>query len=442
MKKMIILLLAILVCRPVLATMSSTIARESLFTGDGSTTAFAFTFPIVNTSDIEVWLRTTATGAQTQQTETTHYSVSATNNNYTSGGTVTMVTAPASTQKLLILRATPQTQLGDIGSSGVLLTLENNDDKLQRQLIDLQEEVNRCLKFPKTDATTLSSAIDDSVSRASQGLGFTSTGEPTVLSSGLDVGTVTATAFGQSLVDDSDAAEARGTLGIDTTDAVEFAGITGTTGTFSGALSATTGTFSSGVSGTTGTFSGALSATTGTFSGTITANAGVTLGAGDDLIGSSTSDITFNTNKFTVAGATGNTIIAGTLGVTGVATIGDGSLLATSAAPSTDAMIANKKYVDDQIGATYSGGESHTFSGGLILKQGVENVANDTTDDVTYAVAFPTNCLWAQATFKSNANTIAEPAVAIPKSGSTSTILQVTNCTSSTLDIYWQAWGY
>ena len=38
-----------------------------------------------------------------------------------------------------------------------------------------------------------------------------------------------------------------------------------------------------------------------------------------------------------------------TLGVTGVATIGDGSLLASSAAPSTDAMIANKKYVDDQV---------------------------------------------------------------------------------------------
>ena len=48
-----------------------------------------------------------------------------------------------------------------------------------------------------------------------------------------------------------------------------------------------------------------------------TFNGSITLGAGDDLIGSSTSDITFNTNKFTVAGATGNTLIAGTLDVTG-----------------------------------------------------------------------------------------------------------------------------
>ena len=48
-----------------------------------------------------------------------------------------------------------------------------------------------------------------------------------------------------------------------------------------------------------------------------TFNGSITLGDGDDLIGSSTSDITFNTDKFTVAGATGNTVVAGTLDVTG-----------------------------------------------------------------------------------------------------------------------------
>lgn len=312
---------------PALATMSNTSARETLFTGDGSTTEFAFTFPIINTSDLEVWLRTTSTGDQAQQTETTHYSLSATNNDYSSGGTVTMVTAPASTQKLLLLRATPQTQNSDIGASGVLLTLEKELDKQQRQLIDLQEAVNRCPKFPETDATTLSSQIPNSVSRASQFFGFNSSGEPTIIASGITAGSPTVSPFGETLIDDADAAEARGTLELDATDDVEFAAITGTTGTFSDALSATTGTFSGAVSGTTGTFSGALSATTGTFSdavsgttgtfsGVITANGGVVLGAGDDLVGSSTSDVNIGGN-FTVAGATGNTVIAGTLDVTG-----------------------------------------------------------------------------------------------------------------------------
>jgi len=78
-----------------------------------------------------------------------------------------------------------------------------------------------------------------------------------------------------------------------------------------------------------------------------------TFGAGFDLKGSATSDILWNTDKFTVAGATGNTVIAGTLTQQGVATLADTSALATSGAPAADAQIANKKYVDDGIaGAT------------------------------------------------------------------------------------------
>ncbi len=92
-----------------------------------------------------------------------------------------------------------------------------------------------------------------------------------------------------------------------------------------------------------------------TLTGAVGCAASITLGAGADLIGSATSDITINTNKFTVAGATGNTVVAGTLGVTGVATVAKGSLLASSDAPTTDAMIANKKYVDDQLAAIATG---------------------------------------------------------------------------------------
>lgn len=54
-----------------------------------------------------------------------------------------------------------------------------------------------------------------------------------------------------------------------------------------------------------------------TVTGESTFNNHINLGAGDDLIGSATSDIAINTDKFTVAGATGNTVIAGTLTVAG-----------------------------------------------------------------------------------------------------------------------------
>ncbi len=68
-----------------------------------------------------------------------------------------------------------------------------------------------------------------------------------------------------------------------------------------------------------------------------------------------TGDFAVNTDKFTVEASSGNTVVAGTLGVsgafesTGVATLADASSLKTSAAPTADAQIANKKYVDDQI---------------------------------------------------------------------------------------------
>ena len=60
-----------------------------------------------------------------------------------------------------------------------------------------------------------------------------------------------------------------------------------------------------------------------------------------------TGDFAVNTDKFTITAASGNTLIAGTLDVTGIATLGDTSKLATSGAPAADAQIANKKYVDD-----------------------------------------------------------------------------------------------
>lgn len=84
----------------------------------------------------------------------------------------------------------------------------------------------------------------------------------------------------------------------------------------------------------TNTFSGAT-----TLSGGVTFNDDVTLGAGDDLIGSSTSNITFNTDKFTVAGATGNTVVAGTLNVTGLitATAGVTGDLTGDLTPATEA---------------------------------------------------------------------------------------------------------
>jgi len=116
---------------------------------------------------------------------------------------------------------------------------------------------------------------------------------------------------------------------------------------------------------------------TTTATGLITANGGVTLGTNDDLIGSATSDITINTDKFTVAGATGNTVVAGTLDVTGAvgltasATLGAGADLIGSA--TSDITINTDKFtVAGATGNTVVAGTLDvagvvTATGGLVL---------------------------------------------------------------------------
>ena len=64
-----------------------------------------------------------------------------------------------------------------------------------------------------------------------------------------------------------------------------------------------------------------------------------------------TGDASVGGDAAIAGGATvgGDAGVTGTLGVTGIATVAKGSLLASTDAPTTDAMIANKKYVDDQV---------------------------------------------------------------------------------------------
>lgn len=84
-----------------------------------------------------------------------------------------------------------------------------------------------------------------------------------------------------------------------------------------------------------------------------------------------------------------------TVGDDGTATLADGSQLASSAEPTADADIANKKYVDDNVGAanwsptSYSNEQSITMPNGFIMKVGSNTVANGAT--VNFDTAFPSN---------------------------------------------------
>ena len=87
----------------------STLVVKNSYNGDGSTTSFAYTFPIHSTAEILVILRA-ANGTETTQSLGTHYSVV---DNGASGGQINFGTAPASGVEVVLLRDTNLTQETD-----------------------------------------------------------------------------------------------------------------------------------------------------------------------------------------------------------------------------------------------------------------------------------------------------------------------------------------
>lgn len=94
-----------------------------------------------------------------------------------------------------------------------------------------------------------------------------------------------------------------------------------------------------------------------------------------------------------------------------VAVLPDGSELATSGAPTADADIANKKYVDDNIGsanytpadyANAASKESITFPNGFIMKMGYTTIGA-TSGTVTFGTAFPNACVSVSFTVRNDA---------------------------------------
>ena len=154
----------------------SVTTNKTSYACNGSTVAFDFTFPIFATSEIVVAVRNDAAGTDTILTETTDYSVSTAP--WTSGGTVTTVATYDSGNTIFIYRSTTQTQSTDLVENDPLPaeTLEGRLDRIQCQLIDLQEQINRCVKFPITDGT-VTSELDDKIARASTTFGFDASGD-------------------------------------------------------------------------------------------------------------------------------------------------------------------------------------------------------------------------------------------------------------------------
>ena len=159
-------------------TVSSTTTKVS-YSGNGSTTVFAYTFKIFAAAEITVIIRS-STGTETVKSLTTDYTLS--NIGVDGGGNVTFVSAPASGETVVLIRNTPNTQTLDLVENDPFLSssFEDTLDKITHQLIEQQEEIDRSIKVSRTNSITSSEFTTNASDRASKVLGFDSSGELSV----------------------------------------------------------------------------------------------------------------------------------------------------------------------------------------------------------------------------------------------------------------------
>jgi len=134
-------------------TTSNQTARTGPYSGNGSTTVFAYDFRILDQTHIVVTLKNAA-NVETVQTLTTNYTVSGVGTS--TGGNITMGVAPASGEQLTFSRAVPQTQEVDLANRGGVQPeiLEAAYDKLTQLSQDKVELLNRMPRFPVSSALT------------------------------------------------------------------------------------------------------------------------------------------------------------------------------------------------------------------------------------------------------------------------------------------------
>ena len=155
-------------------TVSSTTNKVSA-NGDGSQTVFPYSFKIFDQDDLTVILRN-ASGGETTQTITTHYTVSGVGS--ASGGNVTMGTAPASGESLTIIREQPLTQGLDLVPNDPFpaASFEDQLDKLTFMVQQHQEELDRSVKGSKTTTITNPTFTEDATARANKVFAFDASG--------------------------------------------------------------------------------------------------------------------------------------------------------------------------------------------------------------------------------------------------------------------------
>lgn len=189
---------------------SDTDVREQ-YSGDDSTVEFAFAHYFADDDDLVVVL-TSAAGVDAVKTKTTHYTVAG--EGESGGGAVTMLTAPADGETLTIYRKPPATQETEYAEGGSFPAASHEAalDKLTRIVAFLYDELSRSSKFREGYTGSVVPFLPDPV--ASKLLGWNAAADALALYAAGDIsGDVLVSAFAETLLDDTTAAEVLTTLG-------------------------------------------------------------------------------------------------------------------------------------------------------------------------------------------------------------------------------------
>lgn len=176
--------------------------------GNGATTVFTGNWSPLSASYMRVYLRLISTGVDTLQVRGTDYSLSFTS----SGFAVTFVTAPSALYRVVCSRevAIEQTDPYSTASGFQGLNIESSFDKLTAISQDMQDDVDRCLKF--LTATSYDTELPTPV--ANNLLGWNSGADGLENKVITDTSTTVISAFMGDLLESSDAAEAQTNIGI------------------------------------------------------------------------------------------------------------------------------------------------------------------------------------------------------------------------------------
>lgn len=202
-------------------SVSETTARNR-YTGNGATSTYSYTFPITETSDLLVTVRNTS-NVETTLVLDTDYSV--TGQGEDAGGTVVLINASqtwltsgflTSGYILVIRRNFSLTQPADIRNQGDFYP-ETHEDAFDRGILidqQQQDQLTRAIKAPETDnLSSIDMTLPCAADRASQFLAFDSSGNPIASAGGIS-GSLTVSAFMETVLDDASASAALTTLGV------------------------------------------------------------------------------------------------------------------------------------------------------------------------------------------------------------------------------------